>query len=176
MPSQGLVYITSATFSAASSVNVDNCFSATYDHYYIKIESNGDNAAGGNHVQLRASGSNDSTSNYDRQRIDADSTSVSAARQTGTTYFTNAGGYRINASLTGSYVRSWTELWISHPYSAQNTRAYVNNSATSGAGADIAIQFTSYTHNVASAFDGFTAYPSGGIFTGSLVVYGLALA
>ena len=33
--SQGFYFITSQTFSAASAVNVNNCFSSTYDNYRV---------------------------------------------------------------------------------------------------------------------------------------------
>lgn len=37
----GLVYITGTSFTTASTVTVDNCFSSTYDHYRILISAYG---------------------------------------------------------------------------------------------------------------------------------------
>lgn len=33
----GLVYITGSTFSASSAVNVNNCFSSTYENYRVVV-------------------------------------------------------------------------------------------------------------------------------------------
>ena len=59
----GLNLVAVSTFSAASSVSVNNCFSATYDNYKIIIV--GTSSAGNSaSFRLRASGSDITSANY----------------------------------------------------------------------------------------------------------------
>ena len=63
LANSGLVYITSTTFTGASSVSVNNCFTSTFDQYRIIFNLTGTNAASFVAMRLRASGS-DSGVNY----------------------------------------------------------------------------------------------------------------
>lgn len=61
----GLVHINTTTFSAAATVNVDNCFSATYDNYKIIIENTARSATSVEMtLRFRVGGATNSTSNY----------------------------------------------------------------------------------------------------------------
>jgi len=60
----GLTLVSSSTMSAVNSKSMDNVFTSTYDNYQIQITfvpSAGDNVS----VTMRASGSDNTTSNYD---------------------------------------------------------------------------------------------------------------
>ena len=60
----GLVLITSQSFSAASSVSVDNCFSATYEAYRIVVNIPTNSTTAQLQVRLRNGGSDRSTNYY----------------------------------------------------------------------------------------------------------------
>jgi len=74
------------TFSGCSSVSLNDVFSATYDDYkiVINVESAGAPELG---IRMRVSGSDNSSSIYYSQRLRAQDTTVSAARQVTQTYF-----------------------------------------------------------------------------------------
>jgi hypothetical protein len=60
----GLTLVSSSTMSAVNSKSMDNVFTSTYDNYQIQITfvpSGGDNVS----VTMRASGADNTTSNYD---------------------------------------------------------------------------------------------------------------
>jgi len=60
----GLVYITSSTFSAATAVNINNCFTSSYRNYKIIVDLTTSSADDGLRFRLRVSGADNTTSNY----------------------------------------------------------------------------------------------------------------
>ena len=87
----GLDLISTTSFSAVSSVSVSSCFSATYDNYLIKLNSTTVATANSSiDLRLRVGGS-DTTTNYRRQYIAANNTSLTAGRETSNTSFNGIG-------------------------------------------------------------------------------------
>jgi hypothetical protein len=78
----GLVFITSGSMTLGSQLSFDNCFSATYANYLVKLT----HTAGNNpQIRLRAGGADITASNYDYQGIQVLSSSATgqgAASQT----------------------------------------------------------------------------------------------
>jgi hypothetical protein len=108
----GLVYITSASMSG-STFSISNCFTNTYDNYFIII--NQMIVASGNslNLQYKSGATVDSSANYTTQRLYAQSTSVGGTRATGQT--SNGIGF------TYSGYASQLELTIFQPYLTRQT-------------------------------------------------------
>jgi hypothetical protein len=110
---------------------------------------------------LRASGT-DATSNYNRQLINADSTSV--------------GGSRINSQSSGFFVSYVNSTYISgadiilfNPFLSTDTFLNSQYARTDGSPtwtANVGL------HTTLASYDGFTISPASGTFTGSVLVYG----
>lgn len=165
MPSPGLVHITTTNFSAVSSVSIDNCFSATYNYYYIR--SNFTNSAGNNPTRgrWRVGGSDASGSNYTIQYYVASGTSVSGAR--------SASNQEMSSLLpdAGTYPM-FGEVWVNDVFRAEQTTVYVDLARAIDGNIDLISIL--HEHTLQTSYDGFTAYVSAGTITGSISVFGLA--
>ena len=149
------------TFTTVTALSVNGCFTSAYDNYLIVCRGTGPDAPT-NRLRLRASGTDDSGSNYTRQMLAANSTTVSGGRAT--TTFTLVGEF--STSNDNGY-----HLYVYGPNLAQPTamRA-VHVSGLSGA----SIYDYASTHSLSTAYDGFTLFPHSQTLTGSLCIYGLA--
>jgi hypothetical protein len=151
------------TFTAATSVSVNGCFSADYDNYLVVCrhvyDSSGNTSFNG---RVRASGTDNSTaSSYVRQRLTADSTTVAGTRSTA-----DAARFSVSADNANG-----THLYFYGPYLAQPTAIRsVSGNGNSGA----YIEDNAVTHNQSTAYDGFTVYPGANTITGTLTIYGLS--
>lgn len=163
----GLTAITKASVTAGSTVSVNNCFTSTYENYLITINVNSVSADAWLNFRLRASGSDDSGSNYTQQNVTISSSTLTAGRTTAT--FMEVG--RLDSADTGTFII----LEIFRPQVAAETNAFLNtvmrtNGATNVEGWQVWMR-----HSQATAYDGFTLYPSTGNFTTStngIRVYG----
>lgn len=160
----GLVLITSETFSAVSSVSVNGCFTSSYDNYQLmlRITSSANVALT---ARYRASGSDDSTSNYHTQIIQGFSTTAQGARAASESSF-RAG--RLQSVAAHAIV-----MWIYSPHDATQTsflakqHVHGDNAITSPETLD-----TVAFHNVSTSFDGISFIPSSGTISGVLRIYG----
>ena len=59
-----LVFITGASFSSATAVNVNNCFTSTYTNYAVFLNVDSIGTAGFATMRLRVGGTDNSSSNY----------------------------------------------------------------------------------------------------------------
>jgi hypothetical protein len=153
----GLTLITSESFSAVSSVSINECFTSIYENYRIVIRATTSGSAF-IYWRLRVSGSDDSGSNYVRQGVYGTSSTVSAFTSTDNL------GYFTATLATGLHVA--TADFFS-PNKAANTTALVNDFNVAP---QIAIQ--AFNHTLATAYDGLTIFPSTGNFTGTIRIYG----
>jgi hypothetical protein len=146
-------------FTSASAISLNGVFSATYHNYLLRGNLSG---TGGNigDFRLRVSGADDSTSNYVRQTINADSTTLTAATQT-TTSWTQFFIYSTaNVSIF--------EAIITNPFATEKT-GYFSRSTQEGT----SLKIQGGTHNVSSSFTGFTLLAqSAQTITGTIRVYG----
>lgn len=162
----GLRFITSATFSGASSVSIDGCFDAKHQHYLIMKNLSASGVEPGMSVRLRVGGADDAGSNYRQQDLYADSTSVTAARYTARSDWLSLLGFG------QSTVYGFSSAWISNPFESVRTTAWKNCGATFSG--NIALQNGVFEHDLATSYTGFTVLPTGGTtITGSIYVYGL---
>jgi len=164
--SSGLNYITGASFSAVSSVSLPNStFTSTYQNY--KIIFNLTAAAGAiaeTRIRMRASGSDNTTSNY-------------YAGGTEVNFAGGANGY----STSGSTYVQWGNIATSTPQNTQMeiTMMSPQSSATTvfnvngGKGTWTWKAMTGFFEG-STSFDSMSFYADAGTITGSYRVYGLA--
>lgn len=148
----------SVEFSACTSLSLNGVFTADYDNYAISLfYSNGNRMFG----RLRTSGSDATgTADYNDQKLQAQSTSTFAARQTSNGYWVIGQG--------GGTERDALTMTIYGPYLSEETAfrtVTINASAT--------IYDMAGTHELSSSYDGITIYPEAGTIAGSVAVYGL---
>lgn len=160
MTGAGMDLITTNTFSSASSVLINNCFSNTYDNYKILLRIIG-NASGSINAQFRSGGTTYSSSTYKWQVYYSDYTAATVAG---------------SGSLTGTYFQcgyatTATEITVSDmtvhgPYLIGRTgftqSLFGTTSAFSVGGSVLAD----------NQFDGIAITPVSGTITGSIRVYG----
>jgi hypothetical protein len=148
------------TFTAATSISVNGVFSATYDNYLAVVQYKFA-AASNTAIRVRASGT-DATTNYTYQSLEASNTTVAGERGSiGNAFAGDAG-----TDTSGIHI------YFYGPYLSQATalRTVTVSSRNGGRILDFA-----NTHSTASAYDGFTLYPTGATNgTGTLTVYGLS--
>jgi len=142
--------------SAVASQSVNDVFSADYDNYLVLFSGGG---SGSNNINLRMrlSGTDDSTSNYSFQIMEAFSSTVQANVATSQT--------SIRIGFGGDF---FTEIFLYNPNKALPTRSKSNYLVGLNS-----MQFSYGTHNVSTAFDGFSIIPAAGTITGTLYVYGV---
>lgn len=168
MPNPGLVFITKSTFSAASTVSIDNCFSATYVHYMLTRNLLGSAADVNLNVRLRKSGV-DTASLYRRQSVNGDSTTITGLQTlTDTSYLTAFGWTETTATGFG-------ELHLFNPFQPVFGTGWADASfAVTGA---VQMNYRVISQDsTASGYDGITVIPASGTITGSISVFGWALS
>jgi len=160
----GLVFITKQTFSSASSVSFDNCFSADYSQYKIISSVSNVSANAYNYLRLRASGT-DTTTGYNIQYVVAAGTGISAARDTNFPHFLQL-GYILSGKNEGASIAE-----ILNPYQATYTSG-LSQSADRPESVNPEVKFWAAGTDVTTQYDGFTLIPSTGTFSGTAYVYG----
>lgn len=152
----GLVFITSGSMTLGSQLSFDNCFSATYANYLIKLT----HTAGNNpQIRLRVGGSDITAANYDNQGVQVLSNVVSGAGSAGQTSWTvgNGTGYG-NPSFN-----------LGNPFASTNTS--INNNDYSRTDSNI-LQIFVGRYNATTSADGFSVI--GTSMTITARVYGYA--
>lgn len=162
-----LKLITSATGTAVSSLSINGCFSAAYDHYLIMRNLLGSTTNAGIDIRLRVSGVDASGADYRWQRVYTASTTVGGSRSTGVTSAAHALGYAEATSF------GFSRTWISNPFATARTTLWTDHSYD--ADADIYLFSRVQAHDLATSYDGFTVIPDAGTITGTIYVYGLAV-
>ena len=163
-PSSGsLVYITGASPSGSSAVNINNCFTSTYQNYLIVFNllgSTGTNLS----MRLRNSGTDVTASNYSYfgQSIQPNGTS-------GAWYNANGSKWDVNDLST---VKTTGTITIMNPQETNYTTAQVNTTRlTNGTTGRFITQ--GFTNNASLSSDGFSIFPDSGTCTGTVRVYGI---
>lgn len=155
----GLDLITTQSFSAVSSVSINNCFSGDYDNYRVMVTAT--HSAGDEmNYRMRLSGTDATGSNYDFQRLFANATTVSGDRTT------NATSARIGYvdPTKGGYA-----IEVYGPHIAAQTIVRSHGAITLNAAY---LQDVASRHTVATAYNGFTLLTASGTITGTVSVYG----
>lgn len=148
--SGGLVYVGGGTVSAGSAINVNNCFTSTYENYRIVLTSNVATT-----FRFRVSGADNSTSAYYEQFINGNNTTVSGARSAVQTL------NNLNSSA------GVVALDVFGPATA--AAHYMLGTITQG-GTTLTATSYAYHFSSATAFDGFSIL--GTTMTATVRVYG----
>ena len=157
--SGGLVKIADTTFSAQSTVSINNCFSSTYENYLFQGRYTTAASSGSITYRLRASGT-DANTNYNEYGVYAGATGGITNNLSSQAQWFSSGSH--NATTV------WVNIFLFRPNVAEatsgiwhqgDTRAYI-------------IEYAGH-HTTASAYDGISISISSGSFSGTARVYGI---
>ena len=153
------VKIASTSYSAVSSQAFDSVFSSTYRAYIVEIR---ETSSTNNlfTIRYRASGATDSTSNYNYQRAEFNSTTVSASRSL------SNDSYGLFAFTSQNHV---VDLLFVDPYGSNSNKG-IHARVFSGA----EMSYMSGKFNTTTSFDGFIIIANTGTITGTCTIWGLA--
>ena len=136
----GLVFIASGSMTVGSQLSFDNCFSATYANYLIKLT----HTAGNNpQIRLRASGADITAGNYDNQGVQVLANTVSGAGAASQTSWTVGNG-------TGYGSPTFN---LNNPFAATNTSISLNDYSRTDANI---LQLFAGRYNASTSADGFS--------------------
>jgi hypothetical protein len=165
----GQVLISTASFTTSAAVNVNSCFSATYDHYLVvlNVSATASFGTGDVSLRLRASGVDNSSSNYAFNGAFAGTSSaaITGQRSAGLTTafkfdYGALEGIRASFRFYSPFLAQRTGL------NAQCASALASNDSTTSN--------INGTMSVTTSYDGFSIIPPAGTITGTLSVYGMA--
>jgi hypothetical protein len=161
----GLVHLHTESFSAKSSVSVDDVFSADYDSYEVIVSSLYPSATGNNvYLYMRSSGT-DETSNYwyATEYLQVNNTTTRGSGAPASFHFITVSS-AANAGFMSTAIR------IINPAVAAATR--INSESFGYTGSSNAAINASGSLNTLTAYDGFTLSISSGTISGTIRVYG----
>ena len=148
----GLVLVAAQSFSAVSSVSVNNCFTTTYDNYVITASWIGSTVTTLS-LRVRVSGTDLSSTTYYWTRTSGAGTNATSAQV---------------AAAHGTSDYSSTTVTMFGPALARQTGMTMVTDQTAGYDS----YFGSGGVRNTTAYDGFSLIPGSGTITGSLRVYG----
>ena len=159
----GLVHLHTETFSAVSSVSMDNVFSSTYDNYRIVFVGTLSATEADISVRMRAGGVDATTTNY-AFFLFAQGVNNTAYNQR------NTGDSKWITGRLGTSGTSSCSFDLFGPTSAARTTFHSQNL---GDGTTTSfVQVGSGTHTLSNSYDGITIYPGGHNMTGTIRIYG----
>jgi hypothetical protein len=157
----GLTKITDASFSAQTSVSINNCFTSTYSNYKVLLDITTRVGNGAISLRFRAGGT-DTSNNYNFGSVLPRTSGVSANSG-------NAGDNRMGIGFSNVSPTSYN-LEIFNPQIATNTNVVIG-----GMGGDLSTWFSiagGGNQNSNTVFDGLTIIADVGSITGNIRVYG----
>jgi hypothetical protein len=161
---QGLTHINTTTFSAVSSVSLDNVFTSTYANYKVMTHITAISSDGTLQMKLRVSSSDNSVNYY---------TALGGSNQSGS-YYAHA---QANASLvlfgkldTGAPLTA-TTLDIYSPQLSVRTAGTMTNTYFDNSSTFVGVA-GGFGHDNTGSFDGLTVSASAGNITGTIRIYG----
>jgi hypothetical protein len=161
----GLVLIHTESFTAQSSISVNSKFSATYDNYVVRFNNVTASTNTSINMRMRASGSDESSSNYKAQYLEILGTTVQGSRTTTATSFTTV--TYINTTYMGAHI-----FELVNPFNTVVTSGATIQPNTSAG--NIEGYVTSFGLNTTTSYDGLTVFTGSGNMTGSFSIYGYA--
>jgi hypothetical protein len=143
------------SFTSASAIGINGCFTSTYDDYRIIFKLTAGTQA--TNMRLRVSNADNSTANYAYQiKFSAWTGSSSESGATGQTSWPNSGAGELTVQT----------IDIMSPFTTANTTLHTLYSHNANAGLRI------YQFRANTSFDGISVFPSSGTISGSFVIYG----
>ena len=151
-----------AEVTAQTELIIDGCYSSNFTNYVISARVQ--TSAQDSFYQNRVGGVNADT-NYNRQLLEAQSTSVTTSTATGQTSFV------FTSNSNGAFWQS-AEVNVYSPAEAVPTGIQVNHCRSNGA-YTVPSAFLIYgNHSSATAYDGFRIFVPSGTLTAKVWVYG----
>jgi hypothetical protein len=153
------------SFSGASSVSLNNCFSSSYDNYQLIFDFTG-TANGSFDLRMRASGADATGSNYARQfTLTTSTTYVGGRASTQSSYaISDIGGSGGAKQSIVTYAFNPNNA-VATTFRSFGGFAFDNNTA-------LYIMDTIGNHQLATSYTGFTVSATSGTMTGTVSVYG----
>jgi hypothetical protein len=147
------------TFTTATAINVNGCFTSAFDTYELHLNVTARSAASNSALRMRSAGTDITAANYNTvYHYGGGTTSTAATTTGGTGFVTDIGGVTL---LRGKYT-------LFSPFLA----------AATGLVGQVALGSAEYivheagNHTLATSYDGFTIYMPTNNFTGTLRIYG----
>lgn len=168
-PVGGLVYITSSTFSTATQVLVDNCFTSTFRDYRVHFETTAYSANNTVQIQMRtggSSGSNYTSLNYQFQLLEASNTTTLASQAVGNDW------WRLTYGYSTGHISGVMDFFS--PYESVNTQYQSTGRSNSGSTTMLQNHCSGYMAATTS-FTGIRIYSSSNM-TGRIIIYGYRTA
>lgn len=160
----GLVFLSTTTFTSQSTVSLPaNTFTSSFTNYRI-IYLAEVNSLGNLLVRLRAAGSDNTTSNYSYQNIQAASATLTAGRGTGQTSWEIVYQQSYDVPVIIDLFRP--QATAKTLFLSQNMKDPYNQ------GSAMALGVSSGGFNATTSFDSASFIPSAGQITGTVSVYG----
>ncbi|HEY7821743.1 MAG TPA: hypothetical protein VIG24_02860 [Acidimicrobiia bacterium] len=160
----GLVFITSTSVSAASSVSIDGCFTADYDNYLVVMK--GTAASSATHegrIRYRASGVTDTGSVYDNNLIYLTAGAAAAGLRLSTTF-------EYFSAFSASYPTDGY-AYIYRPFVSGVTTGLIGQGAGT---AGNSLHINGHNTTSTTAYDGFHVFHgTAGTFSADFYVYGM---
>lgn len=156
------------SFSAASAVTVNGCFTADFRNYEVEWDIPTTSTNNNLTFQLRASGSTAATG-YDRLVIGGIGSSASPT----TVNNLNQPSWQVAAATTAQHN---SLLRLIRPFVAVATSGLLTGSGQTNpptAASTFAIQLANLNHRTATAYDGFVLTASTGTITGTVTIRGI---
>jgi hypothetical protein len=152
------------TFSGASTVSLNDVFSATYDNYKIDVIYTSASGNAADTLRLRVSGADNSTSNYNYSGIflRTNATTIPYGNTSQTSF-----GDLVAHSTNGNEAFS---INMYSPFLAERTK--YNCASIDQDGTSILSHFQAGVFAATTSFTGFTLISGSGTFTGKIRVYG----
>jgi len=167
----GMVLLNTTSFSGVSSVSLPaNTFTSAYKDYKFVFDAVGTQDGASISLRMRASGSDNSSSNYKWTNLTSQFAAANASWSTG-------GNTTLQSSILFSYVYNghptYMEGIINRPQATEYTSLnaygnYLQNATTGGYS-----QYTNGGLTVTTSYDSFTLFLSGGNMTGSISIFGV---
>ncbi len=154
------------SFSAATAVSVNGCFTSDFDNYLIVFDFT-TSSTGTLGVTLRTAGT-DAITAYDSNRFQVQAATAAGSQTLNAVNWVASGGIGITGATQSG------ELMVFGPFLTAATRARVENNITPNPmTASAGMYEGTLLHRTAASYDGFTFTPSTGTFTGNVRVYGI---
>ena len=169
-PVSGLTFISSATFSVASTVSLPaNSFSATYQQYKIVLNLTATTNASSLSLRMRASGTDYSGAQYHRGVANINSSgTIDSSGPSG------ASGTSWNLAYNGSVDPSVGEVTLFSPNEAVNTYYISSFSGVNSNSTAVAVSYGGGKVYQTTQYDSATFLVSAGTMSGTYRLYGLA--
>lgn len=161
----GLVLVAVSSFSAASTVSVDNCFTSTYDNYRVITDFTAASTALTITMRMRVGGADSSAASYTRQILYGTGATVTAGVSTGATSWS-----LVTSDATYMpYNRFAFDLY--GPQLTRITTGTYNVALYESTGLHYSMS-NAVTFAATTSFDGFSLIASTGNFNCTVRVYG----